>query len=77
MPYEKFLREKQIDLFGERLSAIKKTVSTVRFYLFSPLFTSESRNNRIRVTSRTKFPDRHVKLLARAVKVESTKEMNS
>jgi len=75
MTYEKFLPEKQIYLFGERLTARKRIVSTVRFYLLSPLFTSESRNNRIRITPRIKFAGRHVKLLARAVKVESIKVM--
>ena len=75
MTYEKFLPEKQIHLFGERLTATKKIVSTLRFYLLRPLFTSESRNNRIRVTTRINFPGRHVKLPTRAVKVKRIKVM--
>jgi len=76
MTYEKFLPEKQIQLFGERLTATKKIVSTVRFYPLDRLFTSESRNSGIVIWTRIKFPGRYVKLLARVAKVKSIKAMN-
>ena len=63
-------------LFGERLTAIKTIVLTIRFYLLDRLFTSESRNSRIVIWTRTKISARHVKLLARVAKVKSIKAMN-
>lgn len=63
-------------LFGEKPTAIKTIVLTVRFYLLGRLFTSESRNSRIVIWMRIKFLGRYVKLLARVAKVKSIKVMN-
>jgi hypothetical protein len=63
-------------LFGEKPTAIKTIVLTVRFYPLGRLFTSESRNSRIVIWVRTKIPGRHVKLLSRVAKVKSIKAMN-